>query len=122
MRLISAVMSGQSANTASLSAEDLVKYCEEIAAASGGLLGIGKVSSEERKLLASIAPSHLVGLRDRAILAILIYTASRAGAVATLILVRDTRGSGRMDLVHGFASRRHPTLPPPTLQVTVEGK
>jgi hypothetical protein len=55
MRLISAVMSGQSANTASLSAADLVKYCEEIAAASGGLLGIGKVSSEERKLLASIA-------------------------------------------------------------------
>lgn len=37
-----------------------------------------------RKLLASIDPSHLVGLRDRAIIAILIYTASRAGAVATL--------------------------------------
>jgi integrase/recombinase XerD len=37
-----------------------------------------------RKLLASIDASHLVGLRDRAIIAILIYTASRAGAVATL--------------------------------------
>lgn len=37
-----------------------------------------------RKLLASIDPSHLVGLRDRAIVAILIYTASRAGAIATL--------------------------------------
>ena len=61
MRLISAVMSGQSANTASLSAEDLVKYCEEIAAASGGLLGIGKVSSEERKLLASIAAELKAG-------------------------------------------------------------
>ena len=54
-RLISAVMSGQSANTSRLSADDLVKYCEEIAAASGGLFGIGRVSSEERKLLASIA-------------------------------------------------------------------
>ena len=40
--------------------------------------------TQARKLLASIATSHLVGLRDRAILAILIYTASRAGAVATL--------------------------------------
>ncbi len=37
-----------------------------------------------RKLLVSIDTSHLVGLRDRAIVAILIYTASRAGAVATL--------------------------------------
>src|SRR5262245_43825486 len=55
MRLISAVMSGQSPNASSLSADDLVKHCEEIAAASGGLFGIGKVSGEERKLLASIA-------------------------------------------------------------------
>ncbi len=37
-----------------------------------------------RKLLASIETSHVVGLRDRAIVAILIYTASRAGAVANL--------------------------------------
>jgi len=37
-----------------------------------------------RKLLASIDTSKLVGLRDRAIVAILIYTAARAGAVATL--------------------------------------
>jgi integrase/recombinase XerD len=37
-----------------------------------------------RTLLASIDASHLVGLRDRAIVAILIYTAARAGAVATL--------------------------------------
>lgn len=37
-----------------------------------------------RALLASIDASHLVGLRDRAIAAILIYTAARAGAVAAL--------------------------------------
>jgi integrase/recombinase XerD len=37
-----------------------------------------------RQLLASISTSGVVGLRDRAIVAILIYTASRAGAVATL--------------------------------------
>ena len=37
-----------------------------------------------RTLLALIDTSHLVGLRDRALLAILIYTASRAGAVAQL--------------------------------------
>ena len=37
-----------------------------------------------RALLASIDASHLVGLRDRAVVAILIYTAARAAAVATL--------------------------------------
>jgi hypothetical protein len=40
----------------------------------------------------------------------------------TLILVRDTPGSGRSDLVHGFANKRHPNLPPPTLKVTVAPK
>jgi hypothetical protein len=40
-----------------LSADDLVKYCESIAAASGGILGIKKISAEERALLASIAGS-----------------------------------------------------------------
>ena len=37
-----------------------------------------------RALLASINASTLVGLRDRAVIAILIYTAARAGAVAGL--------------------------------------
>src|ERR1039457_1649934 len=37
-----------------------------------------------RQLLAAIGAGNLVKLRDRAIVAILIYTASRAGAVATL--------------------------------------
>ena len=37
-----------------------------------------------RRLLASLDTSHLVGLRDRAILAVLIYTAARVGAVAKL--------------------------------------
>lgn len=37
-----------------------------------------------RDLLASLDTSSVVGLRDRAIIAILIYTASRAGAVAKL--------------------------------------
>jgi integrase/recombinase XerD len=37
-----------------------------------------------RALLASIKGSDLVSLRDRAVVAILIYTAARAGAVATL--------------------------------------
>jgi hypothetical protein len=37
---------------------------------------------------------------------------------ATFILVRETAGSGRNDLVHGFANKHHPTLPPPTLKLT----
>jgi site-specific recombinase XerD len=37
-----------------------------------------------RRLLKSIDTSHVVGLRDRAVIAILIYTAARVGAVAKL--------------------------------------
>jgi len=40
--------------------------------------------AEVRKLLAAIDTSHIVGLRDRAILAMLIYTGSRRGAIAKL--------------------------------------
>jgi hypothetical protein len=38
----------------------------------------------------------------------------------TLIVVRDTREIEDGGLVHGFASRRHPTLPAPTLAVRLE--
>lgn len=37
-----------------LSADELVQYAERIAAASGGILGIGKISSEERALLTKL--------------------------------------------------------------------
>jgi hypothetical protein len=54
-RLIRAMLDAGSHETDDLSPENLVKYCESIAAASGGLLGIGRVSSEERALLGRIA-------------------------------------------------------------------
>ena len=38
----------------SLTVEDLVHRCEEIAAASGGILGFGKISGQERALLGRI--------------------------------------------------------------------
>jgi hypothetical protein len=38
-----------------LTADELVKYCEDIAAASGGILGLGRISGEEREILTSIA-------------------------------------------------------------------
>jgi hypothetical protein len=41
---------------ADLSADDLVKQAESIAAASGGMLGIiGRVSAEERSILTTLA-------------------------------------------------------------------
>jgi site-specific recombinase XerD len=44
-----------------------------------------EISTEDaRKLLRAIDTSHIVGLRDRAIVGILIYTAARVGAVARL--------------------------------------
>ncbi|QDT53867.1 Tyrosine recombinase XerC [Caulifigura coniformis] len=52
---------------------------------------IGKDNA--RRLLASITASRPVGLRDRAIIGVLVYTAARAGAVASLRL-RDFAHDG----------------------------
>lgn len=48
---------------------------------------------QARRLLSSVDNSHVVGLRDRAIIAMLIYTAARIGAVAGLRL-RDFFDAG----------------------------
>lgn len=42
--------------------------------------------------------------------------------LVTMLVVRETAGTGNSDLVHGFASRRHPTLPPPTLRLSLNEK
>jgi hypothetical protein len=57
-RLTAAMLaSGSDQATAGLTADDLVAYCERIAAASGGILGlrIGSISMEEKLLLSRIA-------------------------------------------------------------------
>ena len=54
-RLIRAMLDSTSTQTDKLSADDLVKHSEEIASASGGILGIGRISAEERALLSSLA-------------------------------------------------------------------
>jgi hypothetical protein len=55
-RLIRAMLAGQGPEVAGLTADDLVKYCENIASASGGIFGfINRVSPDERELLSSIA-------------------------------------------------------------------
>lgn len=54
-RLICAMLEPSSAQTDKLSADDLVKYSEGIASPSGGILGLGRISAEERALPSSIA-------------------------------------------------------------------
>ena len=54
-RLIGALLAAGSGAAADLTADDLVKHCENIAAASGGILGIGRISAEERAAIAAIA-------------------------------------------------------------------
>ena len=57
-RMITAVLASDSIQAAGpLSGDDLLAQCEEIAAASGGILGlrIGSISSEERALLSRLA-------------------------------------------------------------------
>jgi len=53
-RLIRAMLDAGSSEGGRLSADDLIKYSESIAAASGGILGIGKISPDERATLAQI--------------------------------------------------------------------
>lgn len=57
-RLIAAVLSsGSDQAVGRVTADELVAYCERIAAASGGILGLrlGSISSEERALLSDLA-------------------------------------------------------------------
>lgn len=52
-RLIAAMLD-RPAGAQDVSVDDLIKQCEQIAAASGGIFGIGKVSAEERAVLEQI--------------------------------------------------------------------
>jgi hypothetical protein len=54
-RLIRALLQAPAEDSLAITADDLVSHCERIAAASGGILGIGRVSAEERAMIASIA-------------------------------------------------------------------
>ena len=54
---------------------------------------------QARKLLSSIKTDNVVGLRDKAIVSILIYTASRVGAVAQLKL-KDLYDTGDQYCLH----------------------
>jgi hypothetical protein len=53
-RLVAAMLAAGSSTAQDLSAADLVKYCESIAAASGGILGLAKVSPTERAAIEEI--------------------------------------------------------------------
>ena len=55
MRLIRAMLSGHRQDQEPLNVDDLVAYCEAIAAASGGLLGLKRISGEERAVIETIA-------------------------------------------------------------------
>ncbi len=50
-RLIGAILAAGGGTRQKLSADDLVGYCESIAAASGGILGLGKISPGERSVI-----------------------------------------------------------------------
>ena len=54
-RLIAAMLDQPTHAMGDLSADDLIKYAESIASASGGMFGIGRISPEERATLAEIA-------------------------------------------------------------------
>ena len=54
-RLIRAMLDRPGPAATDLSADGLIKYAESIASASGGMFGIGRVSTEERKILENLA-------------------------------------------------------------------
>ena len=54
LRLIKVVLTAVPAEAGAMTADDLVKYSESIAHASGGIFGFGSVSAAERKVLEQI--------------------------------------------------------------------
>jgi hypothetical protein len=54
-RLVSAMLDAPGSASGGLTRDDLVAYCEQVAAASGGFLGIKKISAEERALITTIS-------------------------------------------------------------------
>lgn len=54
-RLISAMVDSPGGGALHLTADELIAHCDQIAHASGGLFGIGRVSPEERAAIAEIA-------------------------------------------------------------------
>lgn len=54
-RLIGAMLDTPAGADMHVSADDLLKYCEQIAQASGGLFGFGSVSAQEQNALRQIA-------------------------------------------------------------------
>jgi hypothetical protein len=53
-RLVRAILEQPSDAAGGARADDLIRQCEQVAAASGGVLGFRKVSAEERELLGRI--------------------------------------------------------------------
>jgi ferric-dicitrate binding protein FerR (iron transport regulator) len=64
-----------------------------------------------------IAQGILSGTREISGPALVNFLNRDTNELATLIVVRETMGSGREDLVHGFAGKYHPNLSPPTLKL-----
>jgi len=85
-------------------------------AAGGAKLDFGKVV---RLGTFEVAQGAQQGMRSVSGPALVDFLSRDKNGLATFILVRETRGSGRGDLVHGFANKHHPSLPPPTLKLTV---
>ena len=50
------------------------------------------------------------------------FIRSDTNGLLTMVVVRETASVSLGGLVHGFASHRHPELPPPTLRVTTTDK
>ncbi|MEO8256885.1 MAG: hypothetical protein ABI868_06010 [Acidobacteriota bacterium] len=54
-RLIAGMLAAHPADHPDLTVDSLVRYCESVAEASGGIFGLHRISTEERALLTSIA-------------------------------------------------------------------
>jgi hypothetical protein len=55
MRAINAMLAARPAEERAVAERDMLSYCSAIASASGGILGFGKVSDEEHRLLRHIS-------------------------------------------------------------------
>lgn len=83
--------------------------------------GAGVIANEVRKLGSFVIPQGVQrGSFRIAGETLADYLRERVGSGITLIVVRETAETGEAGLVHGIASRRHPSLPGPTLAIQLQ--
>lgn len=96
--------------------EKSLRWQNAPANAEGNTLDMNKLTSLGKF---TIAQGEMQGTRTISGEPLVRFLERDTNRFATFVLIRETMGSGRQCMVHGFTGKNHPTLPPTTLRVAV---